>query len=166
MPTGGVWRVAVEPHHCYVCGELNACGLRLPIHLEGERAWAEVALRQEQEGWRGVAHGGILCALLDEVMNWALFRHDAWGVTVDLRTRFRRPVPIGRHVRAEGWPVDVRRRLLTTAGRIVDAATGELLCEAEGRYMAASEARKRELKATYRFRLVPAGEPSTGHPTR
>jgi acyl-CoA thioesterase FadM len=65
---------------------------------------------------------------------------------------FRKPVTVGQAVRAEGWITESRRRIHVTAGRIVDAATGAELATAEATYVAASDARKRELKARYGVR--------------
>jgi hypothetical protein len=44
-----------------------------------------------------------------------------------------------------------------TEGRILDAAAGTLLAESTGRYVAASEARKRELREAYGVRDMSAG---------
>ncbi len=153
-----VYRVEVEPHGCFVCGQLNEIGLRIRILSSGGRAWTTLALEPAYQGWDRVAHGGILAALLDELLLWALFEHDCWGVTAELTVRYRRPVPIGRPIRVEGWVTDARRRRFTAEGRIVDATDGSVLCTAEGTYLGADEARKVELKARYRFRLVPAPE--------
>ena len=75
------------------------------------------------EGWEGIAHGGIVCTILDEVMAWALVAEDNWGVTARMSVDFRKPVPIGTPIRAEGWITRSRRRVVETAGRIVDAET-------------------------------------------
>ena len=108
-----------------------------------------------------MAHGGILCTILDEVMAWALVGSDNWGVTARMSVEFRKPVEIGRAIRAEGWSTTTRRRIVDTAGRIVDAGDGTILVESTGRYVAASEARKRELAAAYGFRVVPAAGDGT-----
>ena len=50
-----------------------------------------------------MAHGGIVCTILDEVMAWALVAEDNWGVTARMNVDVPRPVPIGRPIRAEGW---------------------------------------------------------------
>ena len=96
-----------------------------------------------------------MATILDEVMAWALASQDAWGYTARMSIEFRRPVPIGTPIRGEGRVVERRRRLLTTAGRLVDPTTGEVFASAEGLYVAAPEARREELKARYGFRLVP-----------
>src|SRR5215203_4010270 len=65
-----------EPHNCFACGTLNTHGLQLSIHLEEARSWTELTLDRRFEGWQEVAHGGIVCTILDEVMAWALVAED------------------------------------------------------------------------------------------
>ena len=156
-------RIVLAPHNCFACGTLNTHGLHLELHAGGDRCWTELALDRRFEGWDGIAHGGIVCTLLDEVMAWALVEHDHWGVTARMSVDFRRPVPVGRPVRAEGRVVGIRRRLIDAEGVVVDAATGEVLASAQATYVAAPEGRKAELKARYAFRVVPdetVGRPS------
>ena len=56
-----------------------------------------------------------------------------------------------------GEVVEATRRLFRTRGRIL-AEDGSLLATAEARYVAASESRKAELRAAYRFHMVPVDE--------
>ena len=125
------------------------------MHVEPGRSWTELTLDRRFEGWEGMAHGGILCTILDEVMAWALVGADNWGVTARMSVDFRKPVEIGR--------ADPRRRLdhharagassTRPAGSSMPG-TATVLAESHGRYVAASEARKRELAAAYGFRVV------------
>lgn len=154
-------RFELRPHNCFACGTLNEHGLRLDLHVEAGRSWVELALDRRFEGWEGIAHGGILGTILDEVMAWALVGDDNWGVTARMTVQFRRPVEVGREIRAEGWITDRRRRLVETAGRIIDAATGEELATASGVYAAADEGRKAQLRSRYGFRLVDETAPDT-----
>ena len=160
-------RFEFEPHHCFACGSLNTHGLQLELHLEQGRSWTEFELERRFEGWEGIAHGGILCTILDEVMAWALVAEDDWGVTARMGVTFRKPVPVGTRIRADGWITRSRRRIVVTAGRIVDVATGVELATAEGTYVAADEAQKQRLRERYGFRAVPAtAERATSTDTR
>jgi uncharacterized protein (TIGR00369 family) len=141
-----------SPHNCFACGTLNTQGMQLEIHIEEGRSWTELRLAQRFEGWEGIAHGGILCTILDEVMAWSLVGADNWGVTARLAVDFKRPVPIGRPIRAVGWVTELRRRLVTTAGSIVDVADGTVLATGDALYVAATQERKRELQARYGYR--------------
>jgi uncharacterized protein (TIGR00369 family) len=156
-------RIVLTPHNCFACGTLNVHGLQLDLHAGGDRCWTELTLTDRFEGWEGIAHGGIVCTILDEVMAWALVDHDVWGVTARMNVEFRRPVPIGRPIRGEGRVAEVRRRLVTAEGVILDAVDGTILARSEATYLGAPEGRKEELKARYRFRLVPDELLPTGH---
>ena len=134
-------RFEVAPHACFACGELNAVGLRLVLHVAGDTCWTETTLASDFQGWEDVTHGGIVATILDEVMGWALASADSWGFTARLTIEYRRPTPIGR--------------LLTTKAQLVDVATGELLATADALYVAAPPERKQALKDRYRFRLIP-----------
>ena len=150
-----------EPHNCFACGELNEHGLKLQLHLEERRSWTEFVLEDRFEGWAGVTHGGIIATVLDEVMAWALVAEDNWGGTARMTLEFKRPVPTGTRVRAEGWIVRSRRRLVDTAGQVVDGE-GNVLATAEAVYVAADEKRKRELMERYGVRIRSARETGAG----
>jgi len=143
--------IRLTPHNCFACGSLNAHGLQLELHAEADTCWTELALDPRFEGWEGIAHGGIVCTILDEVMAWALVDHDVWGLTARMQVEFKRPVPIGRPIRAEGRVTETRRRIVTASGRIIDAGTGQVLATSEATYVGANEARKAELKARYGY---------------
>jgi acyl-coenzyme A thioesterase PaaI-like protein len=145
--------IEVEPHRCFACGSLNEHGLHLDLHVAADRSWADLTLGPAFQGWDGIAHGGIVCTILDEVMAWALASTDNWGVTARLAVTFRKPVMIGSAIHAEGWITQSRRRIIETAARVVDPATGTILAEATATYVAADEDRKRQLRARYRFRV-------------
>ncbi|HEX5466924.1 MAG TPA: PaaI family thioesterase [Candidatus Limnocylindrales bacterium] len=155
----------LSPHNCFVCGELNAHGLRISIRARGPLVFADLILGPDHEGWEGIAHGGIIAALLDEVMEWSLFEAEAWGVTAEMRVRYRHPVRIGDAIHVEGWVSTHRGRRFETAARMLDAE-GQVLAEAQGTYLAATAAQRAELEARYRFRKVelepqPLGASST-----
>ncbi len=152
--TSPLARFEFEPHNCFACGSLNTGGLQLSLHLDDARSWADITLDRRFEGWEGIAHGGILCTILDEVMAWALVAEDNWGVTARMNVEFRKPVSVGTPIRAEGWIVRSRRRIVETEGRISDVETGSVLATATGTYVAADAERKRQLRERYGFRLL------------
>jgi acyl-coenzyme A thioesterase PaaI-like protein len=155
-------RFEFAPHNCFACGTLNAGGLGLTLHVEPGRSWTELALDRRFEGWDGIVHGGILCTILDEVMAWALVGGDDWGVTARMTVDFRRPVEIGVPIRAEGWVTRSRRRVVDTAGRIIEQASGTELATATGVFVAVDPARKEDLRARYAYRPADPAEPVDG----
>ena len=142
----------IGPHNCFACGTLNRDGLGLTMHIGERRSWVDLALDHRFVGWDGIAHGGIVATILDEVMAWALVAEDNWGLTARLSVEFKAPVRIGQAIRAEGWITRSRKRIVDTEARVVDAADGTLLATATGVYVAADAARKRELAARYGVR--------------
>ena len=157
-PTPPELSIEVEPHNCFACGELNEHGLQLDLHVDGERCWTELTLEERFQGWDDIAHGGIVCTILDEVMAWSLASTDNWGLTARMSVDFRKPVRLGRRIRGEGWVTANRRRIIETAARLVDVESGEALATATATYVAADAERKRQLQARYRFRLARAEE--------
>lgn len=158
----GVPRFEVAPHHCFACGTTNVHGLGMVLHVEPQSSWTEFVLRRDFQGWDGIAHGGIIATILDEVMAWSLAGSDDWGVTARMAIQFRRPVPIGVPLRAEGQITATRRRLIETSARLVAAADGQVLATATGTYVAADETRKQELRARYGLRPTSTPAPVDG----
>ncbi len=141
-------------HNCFACGTLNPGGLQMPLHVEPGRCWSKFTLDARFEGWEGIAHGGIVSTILDEVMAWALVGGDDLGVTARLSVSFHQPVPLGIPIRAEGWITRERRRVFETAGHLVDATTGVELATASATYVAANALQKTELQKRYGFRYL------------
>jgi len=158
IDTDGI-RFEFAEHNCFACGTLNTNGLGLVLHLEPQRSWTQLELDRRFEGWEGIAHGGITTTILDEVMAWSLVASDSWGMTARLAVEFRRPVPIATSIRAEGWITNAKRRVVDTAARIVEIASGLELATATGVYVAAGADRKRELQARYGFRRLDRDPP-------
>ena len=153
----------IRAHNCFACGTLNVHGLRLDLHLEHGRAWTELELDRRFEGWEGIAHGGIVATILDEVMAWALVASDAWGMTARMAVEFRAPIVVGTRIRAEGELVEARRRIFRTAARLTDAS-GAVLAAADGTYVAAPPERRRELQERYGFVRLPRTDASPAAP--
>jgi len=45
---------------------LNAVGLRLVLHVQGDTCWTETNAGVRLQGWEGSQHGGIIATILDE----------------------------------------------------------------------------------------------------
>ncbi len=148
---------AFEPHHCFACGELNEHGLQLQIHTNPDGAWIETTLAPGFQGWDSVVHGGIVCTILDEVMAWSVIGRGTWGVTARLNVVFRKPIRTGHAIRAEGRVLEMHRRASRTEGKVLDAATGEVLATAEGTFIALPPDQLARLQARYGMRRTPAG---------
>jgi len=149
-----------EPHHCFACGELNEHGMHLELHTDPTGSWLETTLAQKFQGWDSIAHGGIVCTLLDEVMAWSVIGRGTWGMTARFAVQWRKPVPTGRSIRAEGRVTEEKRRLFRTEGRVVDPESGEVYATAEATFVAVPPAELERLKARYSWRRLADDAPS------
>ena len=114
-------RLAIrDDHRCFGCGRLNPHGLHLAFYAlpDGSGLWTPFTPTPDHEGFQGIAHGGIVTALLDEVMGWTVFARDVWAVTARIAVDFRHPVAVGVPTRAIGRVVADRRRLLDAAAEL------------------------------------------------
>ena len=113
------------PHSsgCFLCGDENPCGVRTRFYVEGDAVCSRIQLPRHVNGYKNVAHGGVLAALLDESMGWAATvfggSHRMY-LTGELTVKYLAPVPIGD-------PIEIRSRLVEDAGRIA-YSEGELVC--------------------------------------
>ncbi|MBX5491209.1 MAG: PaaI family thioesterase [Chloroflexi bacterium] len=85
---------------CFGCGTENPFGLRPRFRRTGQGVEAEFVARPEHQGFRGLVQGGILAAMLDEVMAHALWAQGVFAVTGRLEVVFRKPTPIETPLRA------------------------------------------------------------------
>src|SRR2546421_9860437 len=136
-------------HWCFACGQLNPGGLHLEFEVSRDRAEARYTALQRHQGYDGLLHGGVVTALLDEAMGWAIFHQGIWGVTAKINVSFRQPVPIGENLRVVGEIARDRGRVLETRGSVERAEDGTVLAEAEAIFLRMPEERRRELEQRY-----------------
>jgi acyl-coenzyme A thioesterase PaaI-like protein len=106
---------ALTQSGCFVCGQDNPHGLRIPYERQdsGEMtaAWTP---DPAWEGFRGIVHGGVVSTVLDEAMSKAVAATGSEALTAELRVRFRRAVPSGATFLIRGWIVKRNKRLIET----------------------------------------------------
>jgi acyl-coenzyme A thioesterase PaaI-like protein len=122
---------------CFVCGEENANGLRVPFQAEGRRASATWTPGAGWESYKGVIHGGIISSVLDEAMSKAILSGGDEAFTAELRIRFRKKVSVAEVVMVNGWVVSAaKRRILAEA--TLTSENGEEKAHAWGVFLAAN----------------------------
>lgn len=122
---------------CLVCGTDNPLGLHGRfLQIEGDEIVGIFMPLQVHQGYPGRLHGGMLTAMLDETIGRAVNITDAsaWGVTVELTVRFKRPVPLDEEVRVIARITSDKGRLFEGTGEI-RLKDGTLAVEAAGRYL-------------------------------
>lgn len=119
-----------DENHCFVCSPHNPTGLHLQFRQEDGVIRTEFVPGTWHEGWQGVVHGGILAAVLDEAMAYALFFRGVKGVTAKMEVRYRAPIHKSDTLQVEARMIRNTRRLAELHGLI--RRDGEPVVEAEG----------------------------------
>lgn len=122
---------------CLVCGVENVAGLRARFFVLDNGELAGVfQVRQEHQSYPGRLHGGMVSAVLDEIIGRAINVSDThtWGVTVEFTIKFRRPVPLDGEVKALARITRDSSRLFEGTGEIV-LEDGTIAAEAHGKYL-------------------------------
>lgn len=88
-----------------VAGAANPMGLGAQLWRDGDVACMRVTLGEAFEGAPGRAHGGVVAALLDEVMGLMNVIHGAMAFTAQLDITYHAPTPVGEPITARAWLV-------------------------------------------------------------
>lgn len=117
------WKSQNTSRMCFICGRDNPVGLHLHFYEDAASGQlvAPVTLSDEYQSYPGVAHGGILATILDEVSGRALNvgqEDEQFWVTAKLEMRYRKPTPTGVPLTAVGWVTRRRERTAEVAGEI------------------------------------------------
>lgn len=125
----------VNSRHCFVCGVENPNGLQLRFYQSGPgEVVASYTVPDHFQGFPGLAHGGIVAAMLDEITGRALMGSDPNAprlmYTAKLEVRYRKNVPLGQPLRLVGRAVKSKGRTAVASGELY-GPDGSLLAEAE-----------------------------------
>jgi uncharacterized protein (TIGR00369 family) len=138
---------------CFICGKDNPIGLKLHFHrLDELRVSAKINLHTHFAGFKGTAHGGIISAMLDDAMDWALYNSTGkLYVTSQLTVNFKKPVPIDTDLEVIAYSVkhlDGRIRKIEYARAEINS-NGEILAIAEGKFFQVAQSHEKELLKSF-----------------
>jgi uncharacterized protein (TIGR00369 family) len=89
--------------NCFGCAPNNTKGLNLRIWYTRGGCKSYHSISEEHCGFEGLAHGGIIATLLDEVAAWTIITHlQQIGITIEATVRYLKPVPTGVQIIIEG----------------------------------------------------------------
>ena len=120
---------------CYVCGQSHPRGLRIRFFM-GEFGQVQAWFRPDaaQTGYEDTVHGGVISALLDELLGWPVaLQTGRMAYTAELTVRFVRPIKTGRTYLATAHPGTDRGRYWEGKGDIRDE-DGVVYAKARGKY--------------------------------
>ena len=95
---------------CFVCGLQNPVGLHMAFYENHEsdpkQVCIDVVIPGKYQGYPGVAHGGILAAILDELAGRAVLidgSDEDLMMTLKMELRYRQPTPTETPLTGVGW---------------------------------------------------------------
>ncbi len=133
-----VKRPQFNSRNCFICGLSNGMGLKTRFYETEEKELIAVFTpKPEHQSYPDTLHGGVSSAILDETIGRAICAHYGdmvWGVTMELRMKFRKPVPYGLELKAVGRITLDKGRIFEGEGEIY-LPDGEVAVSAKGLYM-------------------------------
>lgn len=90
-------RAVLPPHHpgCLGCGPDSPQGFGLQVRREGDEVVADHVFEQRHQGAPGIAHGGAVATVVDDLLGFLLHVARTPGVTRHLSVDYLRPVLVG-----------------------------------------------------------------------
>ena len=84
----------LPPHYptCLGCGPAAEQGFHLQVRREGDEVVAEHTFQVRHSGAPGIAHGGAVATVIDDVLGMLLYVVRIAGVTRHLEVEYRKPV--------------------------------------------------------------------------
>jgi uncharacterized protein (TIGR00369 family) len=130
-------------NRCFGCGGANDAGMKLTFEQDNgkRRIVGRFILGERYQGGGGMAHGGIIATLLDEVMGKVCRFREVRAVTAELNVEYLKPVNVENEIVVEGWETEQKGRNLFHVGEIRNTA-GDILARGKGRFVIIGDAKK------------------------
>lgn len=122
---------------CFVCGIENHAGLHTEFYELEDGTIAATSIAYDfHQSYPGRVHGGVGAALLDETIGRAITisEPDTWGVTVEITTRYKKPLPYDVPLLITGRITENRSRLFAGEGMLI-LPDGSIAVTATAKYM-------------------------------
>lgn len=135
------FKIANKQHiskNCLVCGIENAFGLKTKFYeTDTKEVIAIFTPHDKLQSYPNVLHGGISATILDETIGRAIMAHygqNSFGVTVELKLKYKKPVPLNCELKVIGRMTNDKGRIYEGTGELL-LPNGEVAVTAEGKYM-------------------------------
>ncbi len=123
---------------CIVCGLKNPYGLGASFYeTDSGEVIAVFKPREAHQSYPGRLHGGIATAVIDETIGRAIRTgrdEETWSVTVELKTRFKKPIPLDSELRVIGRVTHDGSRFFEGTAELI-LANGDVAVTGQGKYL-------------------------------
>ena len=122
---------------CLVCGMKNDLGAKASFYeLDNGELVAEFSAKEEHQSYPGRMHGGIIASVLDETLGRVIMisEPDCWAVTMELKTRYLKPVPLCHDLRVIARVKKNSSIMFEAEGEMI-LPDGQIAVTASGKYM-------------------------------
>lgn len=123
---------------CFICGMDNPIGLKAQFYnMEDGSVKTMFQYKEEYQSFPQRVHGGLAATMLDELglrALWAKNGEDAFGVTMSMEVKYRKPVPYDQDLIGTGTVEKETSKFATMKTEIRDKS-GVLLVNAKVVYI-------------------------------
>ena len=137
MKTLKCLKVQNVSNECVVCGEKNPFSLFTKFfETEEDYIVGEFTAKDHHQSYPGRMHGGMISAVIDEVIGRAVQIHDPniWGVTGELKVRYVNPTPLNEELYCFGKLTAENSRIFKGVA-VLETKDGKLLATGEATYV-------------------------------
>jgi acyl-coenzyme A thioesterase PaaI-like protein len=133
----------------FVSGLRNPSGLRLHYELEHDEGRGPLVVtvwtpEDRHVGFPGVTHGGLIAAVLDDIMGRLAVLRRRWVVTARMEVRYRSASPLGTPLRFEAWATRHRRTSMHAEARAL-LPDSTVVAESSGTFLPLTPELEREM---------------------
>lgn len=147
---------------CVVCGHKNPFSLQADFYeLENNELVSKFHTMDEHQSYPGRTHGGLIGAILDETIGRCIkcYEPEAWGVTVEMNVKYKKPVPLNETLMCVGRITEIRSRMFRGTGELY-LNNGEVAAIGEMVYVKMTPERITDVPLTEElYHLTPDAEP-------
>ena len=123
--------------NCIICGMDNALGVKAQFYnAEDDTVLSKFQFKPVHQSYPGRVHGGLICAILDELIGRALWIKEpgSYAVTTEISVKYRKPVPYNVPLIGRGYITRDSGRIYKGFGEILDEQNN-VLATAEATYL-------------------------------
>lgn len=111
---------------------IRSMGFKL-IYLDKGKAGLQLSVSDDFLNTLGTLHGGIITAMADTSMGYALQTLGGIAVTLELNINYFAPITAGMVIHSEGWVVNAGKNIIVTEAALFNQQ-GDMLCKSRATF--------------------------------